>query len=218
MRITVLYNNDAMDGFEPDWGFACVLDGGERLLFDIGAKPDILAGNMKAAGVDPKTIGKVVLSHDHWDHADGLPHVCEANPAVTVYVLPSFRTEVKEMVVPPGRLVEVVGPQEIVPGVFTTGPVTGGVRDEQALVAEVEGGVLLVTGCAHPGVDALMDRASERGPIVGIVGGFHGFSDLDRLEGVPFLGACHCTQHQAEIADRFPDAYRKIEAGMVLEF
>jgi len=215
--LRILYNNEAMAGFEPDWGFACLIDGRERVLFDTGAKPDVLERNMEAAEVDPASIDKVVISHDHWDHADGLPYVCANNEKATVYMLPSFRADLKEMIQPPLTLVEVTEPGEISPGLLTTGPVEGP-KDEQAVFFHTADGLVLITGCAHPGVDALMERAAAYGKIHAVLGGFHGFDDLDALEGIAFLGACHCTQHMAAMAERYPESFREIAAGMQLSF
>jgi len=217
MKLHILYNNEALAGFEPDWGFACLIDGQERVLFDTGAKPDILQANMQKAGVDPATIDKVVLSHDHWDHADGLPYICDNNDHATVYMLPSFRDDVKALVKPPLQLVELIDVTEISPGLFTTGLVEGA-KDEQAVFFGTGDGVVLITGCSHPGVDALMARTAGHGSIRAVLGGFHGFDNLDALEGIGFLGACHCTQHMEEMAARFPDAFREIKAGMEFTF
>src|SRR5204863_160944 len=57
-RITVLYDafgkNPAM---KKDWGYAALVEvGGRRILFDTGDNPEIFAQNVKAAGVDLKSL------------------------------------------------------------------------------------------------------------------------------------------------------------------
>jgi len=218
MHVHILYDNTALPDYTGDWGFACLIDGVEKVLFDTGADPEILAHNMERARVDASQIDQIVLSHDHWDHTGGLSYVLGVNDSAPVHMLASFSEETRAQVGNDERIVDAEEGAEISPGVFTTGEVWSEVRPEQAVVVPIDDGVLMVTGCAHPGVDALMERASAHGPIHGVLGGFHGFNRVDKLEGIPFLGACHCTQHADEIRRRYPDAFEEIHAGMVLEF
>jgi 7,8-dihydropterin-6-yl-methyl-4-(beta-D-ribofuranosyl)aminobenzene 5'-phosphate synthase len=217
VRIRILYDNEAQPGYKADWGFACLIEGQERILFDTGADPAILQSNMEAAGVRPDDLDKVVLSHDHWDHTGGLSYVCGNSDKLTVLVLPSFGAEVRSLIRPPLSVEEVTKPGEVSPGVFTTGPMEG-LKQEQALFLETGSGLVLITGCAHPGVDALMRRAESYGPIYAVLGGFHGFDDLAALDGIAFLAPCHCTQQLHAIRERYPDTCRQIAAGVEMEF
>src|SRR3954470_24160937 len=86
-QITILY--DAF-GSEPsmtkDWGFSALVEvAGKRILFDTGNNADIFAANVKAKGIDLKTLDFVVLSHRHSDHMAGLNHVLSVNPTVKIY-------------------------------------------------------------------------------------------------------------------------------------
>jgi 7,8-dihydropterin-6-yl-methyl-4-(beta-D-ribofuranosyl)aminobenzene 5'-phosphate synthase len=54
-------------------------------LFDTGDDADIFAANVKAKGVDLKTLDFVVLSHRHSDHMAGLNYVLSVNPTVKIY-------------------------------------------------------------------------------------------------------------------------------------
>lgn len=86
-QITILY--DAF-GTEPsmtkDWGFSALVEiAGKRILFDTGDDADILAANVKAKGVDLRTLDFVVLSHRHSDHMAGLNYVLSVNPTVKIY-------------------------------------------------------------------------------------------------------------------------------------
>ena len=52
-----------------DWGFSALVEvAGKRILFDTGNDADVFAANVKAKGVDLKTLDFVVLSHRHSDH------------------------------------------------------------------------------------------------------------------------------------------------------
>ncbi len=216
MKLRILYDNNALPGYQADWGFACLAEGQENVLFDTGADPAILKHNMERAAVEPGAVDKVVLSHDHWDHTGGLSYVVGGNADAEVFILPGFGPDVRSQL-SPAVLREVTEPGEVSPGIRSTGPVEGQTT-EQALVLDTDSGLVVITGCAHPGVDALMERAAARGEIHAVLGGFHGFARLDALAGIAFLAPCHCTQHTQAIAERFPGSYSEIKAGSTLEF
>jgi 7,8-dihydropterin-6-yl-methyl-4-(beta-D-ribofuranosyl)aminobenzene 5'-phosphate synthase len=217
VKLHVLYDNRALPGYTADWGFACLVEADETVLFDTGAKPDLLARNMEAAGVGPAGIGHVVLSHDHDDHTGGLECVTRDRTGLRVYVLPGFGEAARRRAGPGAEIVEVTAPMQIVGGVATTGAVQDTVS-EQALVLTTPSGRVVLTGCAHPGVDRILEAAGGAAGTHAVLGGFHGFDRLDALEGIPSLGACHCTQKMSEIAARFPEAWCEIRAGVCLEF
>ncbi|MFO7956134.1 MAG: MBL fold metallo-hydrolase [Candidatus Brocadiia bacterium] len=214
MRIRILYDNKALPDFRADWGFACLLEADQTVLFDTGASPDVLRDNMEAADVEPGAIDQIVISHDHWDHNGGLAYLMDNNDHARVFILPAFELTVRRQV-PDERLVEVAGPRNITPSVRSSGPVPGPMS-EQAVAVDSEDGKVVVTGCAHPGVDALLGKFTGR--IRAVLGGFHGFSRLGALQDIPLLAPCHCTEHAEAIAERYPRQYREIMAGTVLEF
>jgi 7,8-dihydropterin-6-yl-methyl-4-(beta-D-ribofuranosyl)aminobenzene 5'-phosphate synthase len=86
-RITILY--DAFGdraGLTRDWGFAALVEyDGKRILFDTGNNADVFAQNVRALGIDLKTIDFVVISHRHGDHTAGLNYVLSVNPGVKIY-------------------------------------------------------------------------------------------------------------------------------------
>ena len=53
-------------------GNATLIEAGRtRVLLDAGLGPRILAGRLRAAGVEPDTLAAVILSHEHIDHIKG---------------------------------------------------------------------------------------------------------------------------------------------------
>jgi 7,8-dihydropterin-6-yl-methyl-4-(beta-D-ribofuranosyl)aminobenzene 5'-phosphate synthase len=86
-QITILYDAFGTDpSMAKDWGFSALVEiAGKRILFDTGNDAEIFAGNVKAKGVDLKTLDFVVLSHRHSDHMAGLNYVLSVNPAVKIY-------------------------------------------------------------------------------------------------------------------------------------
>src|SRR5258705_3084116 len=86
-QITILYDAFGTDpSMTKDWGFSALVEiDGKRILFDTGNDADIFAANVKAKGVDLKTLDFVVLSHRHSDHMAGLNYVLSVNPTVKIY-------------------------------------------------------------------------------------------------------------------------------------
>ena len=86
-RITILYDAFGSDpSMTKDWGFSALVEiAGKRILFDTGNDADTFAANVKAKGVDLKTLDFVVLSHRHSDHMAGLNYVLSVNPTVKIY-------------------------------------------------------------------------------------------------------------------------------------
>jgi len=199
MKITILYDNNANPGFKSGWGFSCLVDSNQRILFDTGDDGQKLIHNFKKANIDPKSINKVVLSHNHWDHVDGLRGFRKFNSEAEV-VHPDDFSE----------------PTEISPGIYTTGAL-GVLPKEQSLVAKTQKGNIVITGCAHPGLERILQTAKGLGRIYGVLGGFHGFSKFTELEGIQLIAPCHCTQHTEQIRQKFPAQFEQIQAGSVIE-
>src|SRR6204780_2246984 len=86
-QITVLYDAFGKTStMQKDWGYAALVEyGGKRILFDTGNKPEILAQNVKAKGVDLTKLDFVVMSHRHGDHMGGLSYLLKVNPTVKIY-------------------------------------------------------------------------------------------------------------------------------------
>jgi 7,8-dihydropterin-6-yl-methyl-4-(beta-D-ribofuranosyl)aminobenzene 5'-phosphate synthase len=232
VTIRVVYDNmQPVAGFIADWGFSCVIEGcGKTILFDTGGRGELLMRNLASAGVDPSAVDIVVLSHQHLDHTGGLESFLDENGEVTVWAPASFTGGLKEAIAGAcDSLVEVEGPAEIIPGVFTTGDMTGPVR-EQSLALRTSKGTIVVTGCAHPGIDRIVERAVEvaGGQPLLVMGGFHlRDAGRERLEeiaavfdkaGVRYCGASHCTGDGsiAFFRERYGDRYIPLGAGAVV--
>ncbi len=212
VEIRIVYDNSSAEPFlRADWGFAAVVDAGAaRILFDAGADGAILLRNLSAMGVQPASITHAVISHRHADHRNGLFTLALKNRSLKAYFLDSFPAEIYELAgavaLDPVRVRE---PIEIAPGVFSTGTVPGD-PDEQALVVETGGGLVLLTGCSHPGVASMVEAACRQRnakTVRLVLGGFHlhRLSDeliqqvIDRLRelGVEQVAPAHCTGERA---------------------
>lgn len=157
------------------------------LLLDVGLGPRNgrwrAIDNAHTLGVDLTRVRALAISHAHPDHVGGpgpwlrrsvsVPAELEASGA-SVFVPPyleggdgwhSFRTPVR-----------------LASGVALTGALDVplfwlGTARELALIVNVQHrGLVIITGCGHPGLERLLRRASDlvpRVPIYGVVGGLH---------------------------------------------
>jgi 7,8-dihydropterin-6-yl-methyl-4-(beta-D-ribofuranosyl)aminobenzene 5'-phosphate synthase len=207
LRISVVFNNVPFKaGLKSGWGFSSLIEGMDKtVLFDTGGNGDILLSNMEKLGLDPENIDAVVLSHIHGDHTGGLDALLACNPNLTVYMPESFPAAFQQKVKRFGTRIELVsGPRQLLDGVYTTGEM-GLALKEQALIVETRKGLLLITGCAHPEIVRVAERAETyRGKsIYLLMGGFHlgGRSETEIREIIERLKALnvkkvvpsHCT-------------------------
>jgi 7,8-dihydropterin-6-yl-methyl-4-(beta-D-ribofuranosyl)aminobenzene 5'-phosphate synthase len=210
-QITITYDNNPYDDrLRAAWGLSCVIKLTERvILFDSGGDGAILLSNMERLGIDPKEIDLVVLSHTHGDHVGGLASFLGRHSDVTVYMPTSFTRRLKDEVRRSGaRLEEVSEARELFDEVFTTGEIDGGIK-EQSLVLKTPQELVVVTGCAHPGVVNIVRKAKEicHDKVYLILGGFHlGGASGSTIEaiikdfvelGVQRVVPCHCSGERA---------------------
>ncbi len=229
---TVLYDNtSARPELQPDWGFACLITGKDQtILFDTGTKPDVLLANMAKLDVRPESVDLVVLSHDHRDHTGGLRALLERHAAVSVLMPDAFSEAFAEEVRAMGaRARRISGPTKIGDGLWLTGPLPG-VAVEQSLAVETPEGLVVVTGCSHPGIVDIVRkvRTLSDQPIHLVFGGFHlrGASPgevqqvIRALEalGVARVGPTHCTGEGPIQAFReaFGEGFQEMGAGRVV--
>ncbi len=212
MKLKILYDNSAREGFKSAWGFSCLIEGKEKILFDTGWDGHLLLYNMRKLGINPKDIDKVVISHDHWDHAGGIPFILNEIGYTDVFVPKAFSEKLKKEISSRATLYEVSEKQKISDKIFTTGEL-GILIKEQSLFIETDKGFVVITGCAHPGVDNILDFVKKFGEIYRVIGGFHDFSNLNYLKDIPILSPCHCTTKLKEIKTIYPEKYRRCCCG-----
>ncbi len=95
MRIRILYDNQALNkNFKAGWGFSCLVD--EDVLLDAGEKGKPLLENMKAFKINPLSVKKIVISHNHRDHTGGLRALLEVNPGIEIYACEIFSQKLSE--------------------------------------------------------------------------------------------------------------------------
>lgn len=209
--ITIVYDNNLYDErLTPAWGFSCIVRVANRtILFDTGGDGDILLDNMKKLAVSPSQVDTIVLSHIHGDHTGGLKSFLEYHSQVTIYLPQSFPIQMRRDIGYYGAKVKSVhGPEELSEGVFTTGELDAGIEEQSLLVRSSEL-LVVVTGCAHPGIVNITRKAEE---VTGntaylAMGGFHlggaSGSQISQVAesllqlGVRTVAPCHCTGDEA---------------------
>jgi 7,8-dihydropterin-6-yl-methyl-4-(beta-D-ribofuranosyl)aminobenzene 5'-phosphate synthase len=235
ITVTTVFDNYAVDArLTTRWGFAAVVSTPSgAILFDTGSDGATLLFNMKRLGIDPSDIRQVIISHVHDDHLGGLRGFLRANAKVQVFIPRSFPDHVRRAIDGAGaRHQDVFEPTRILPGIRTTGPL-GTWLQEQALVVETSKGLVVMTGCAHPGIVTIVRKAQAMSPkadVALVMGGFHLLSDspgqIDEIVrafrelGVQRVAPSHCIGDLAR--SRFREAYgpNYVDAGvgMTLKF
>ncbi len=234
VTLTTIYDNyEHAPELRTGWGFSCLVRAdGNNILFDTGGDSETLLHNMKKLGIETKEINMIVLSHIHSDHVGGLFGLLEenaknaggvenANNNITVYLPKSFPRDFKEKIKSYGaNVVEVSSATKISDGVYTTGELGTWIK-EQSLIIRTGKGLVIVTGCSHPGIVNIIKRAKEltNEIVYLVIGGFHLSASSDQeLEGiiksfrelgVEKAAPCHCSGNRTralfheEYADDF---------------
>jgi 7,8-dihydropterin-6-yl-methyl-4-(beta-D-ribofuranosyl)aminobenzene 5'-phosphate synthase len=228
LRIRVIFDNVRYnEQLKTAWGFSCVIEGTSQLiLFDTGSDGNILLSNMKKMGIDPKEVKVVFLSHIHSDHTGGLNVFLRTNPSVVVYLPTSFPPPFKDSITGLGSQFKTLEkPEKLFGQVYTTGELGSRIK-EQSLIIDTPKGLVIVTGCAHPGIVQIVRQAKNwlHKEVYLLVGGFHleGQSrkelqqigeELKKL-GVEKVAPSHCTGDTARKLFRDLWGQNFVESGL----
>ncbi|MFZ7125387.1 MAG: MBL fold metallo-hydrolase [Desulfobacterales bacterium] len=87
-RITILVDNRANDGLEPEHGLSLWIETRDQhILFDTG-QGGVLEGNARALGIDLRSTDTLVLSHGHYDHSGGMGTALRHSTNIHLYCHP----------------------------------------------------------------------------------------------------------------------------------
>ena len=207
LDLTIVYDNNAYnEKLETRWGFSCLVEGLEKtILFDVGGDGSVLLRNMEKLKIDPKEVDVIILSHIHYDHIGGLSDFLRENPLVTVYMPRSLPQSVKDKVKDAGaKLIEIHRSTEICKNAYSTGELGTWIKEE-SLIINTSKGLVIITGCAHPGVVNIVKKAKEmlKSRVYLVIGGFHlcwmnawqikGIVNGIKKEKVEKVAPCHCS-------------------------
>lgn len=205
------------------WGLSILID--DDILFDTFGKPGYVVRQLKRAMVVAGNIRHIVISHDDWDHISGLWKILDRSRNATVHICPNFSPDSKSRVRwLSAHSVEVDKPTEIRNNVFLSGEIKGGFRGgialpEQYLAIKTLKGMVVITGCAHPGIIEIVQHAKSSfcSEVHLLIGGFHMKDNSDKVNrdivsklkklGVRQVIPLHCTGKRAQ--NMFRKAYGK---------
>jgi 7,8-dihydropterin-6-yl-methyl-4-(beta-D-ribofuranosyl)aminobenzene 5'-phosphate synthase len=196
LEILPLYESASRDDLQAGPGVSYLIRTDQAaILFDLGdnpasESPSPLERNMARLGVSLGQVDLVVISHRHPDHVGGLKWWAQKSFSMTGTSQPALGNlpiYVSDKLTYPGSRPRLAGvPMKLAEGVATTGPFTffesypaWQIRpnySEQALAVRVAGfGLVLITGCGHMGLKALLERtrAVFGAPAAGVIGGLH---------------------------------------------
>jgi len=231
-KITVLFDNfPYKEGLESSWGFSVLVNtpGGD-ILFDTGGDGNMLLSNMQKLQIAPGNIDIIVFSHIHGDHTGGLFAFLKQNSDVNIFVPQAFGQKFKNKVVENGAEITEVGEsRQICKDVYSTGQL-GLLIKEQGLVLKTDKGLILITGCAHPGIVKMLKAVKEifNEDIVLAMGGFHlEWSTQGKIQkvissfkelGVRNAGPCHCTGEKARaiFKTEYEEHFIELGAGRII--
>ena len=155
----------------------------------------------------------------------------QQNNQVDVYLLEAFSRQRSQTVQRHGAsVVSVQEPLQICKGAWLTGEMGTQIK-EQALVLDTTKGLVVITGCAHPGIVSIVKKAREIIPknVYMVFGGFHMLRHSEKAAqevvdtvkelGVKYCGATHCTGDEAiaMFQKAFGENYVKMGTGKVIE-
>lgn len=86
MKATILIDNIADSPLKDEWGLCVYIEHeGKKILLDTGASSKF-TDNAKKLGIDLSEIDYAVLSHAHYDHADGMEEFFGLNSKAKFYL------------------------------------------------------------------------------------------------------------------------------------
>jgi 7,8-dihydropterin-6-yl-methyl-4-(beta-D-ribofuranosyl)aminobenzene 5'-phosphate synthase len=187
---------------------------------------------MKKLSIDPDRIQSVIISHDHWDHTGGLERLLKLKSALTIYVPDSIDEATEKTIHSYGADVErITKSKQLQDGIFTLGEMVSSRIPEQSIVISTGKGLILLTGCAHPGIVNIIQKVQllfPTQPIHLVMGGFHLIDDTEqtindiihKFRGVNIesVAPSHCTGELALriMRDNYKDKFIRSGVGCII--
>ncbi len=200
---------------------------GKAYLFDVAEVFEGFMYNLQQLSLSLDRINSIILSHNHLDHTGSLPkllHLLHHQSLLLppdMHLLddsrykPTYREIHHQFMTKEATVTRILAykhstiidaSKQLAENFYITGPL-GDTDKEQSLVITIPGkGLVLLVGCAHPGLPAIIAKAREIAnteKIYGIIGGLH-FKDMTptqiaeqitylKTTNVDFLVPSHCT-------------------------
>ncbi|MHA1149838.1 MAG: MBL fold metallo-hydrolase [Promethearchaeota archaeon] len=238
VKITILIDdiNGVEIGYMRSYGFAALIEiNNKRILFDTGTKIKPLLHNLRMYNISPSELDAVILSHNHFDHTNGLQGILRENEDIPVYIHKEWNTPAsyKGYQVPKKNYIlnEYAREcKEICKGIYLSNcHVSGdyGGIHEHACYIKAPSSYILMCGCCHPGLNKFLNDREQLGISIknqfDIIGGFHGFKfenaqvkDLNQF--IKSIIICHCTMNGKTFFEQFPEKSKIGKVGKTIIF
>ncbi len=237
VTITTIVDNDVWRrGLASSWGLSfhievLVKEGRKfRVLMDVGGSFQAFKKNCSVLGIDPTRVESIFISHWHGDHCGALRQVLSlAEHSVPVYVPVENSSGIRKIEAVRGKPVICAKPTTILDGLMSTGKMPEGISEHSLIINVESKGLVVLTGCSHPGIVNILKAAREVSGvnnIYAVMGGFHisgvtaGVTVGEFLKElkVEVAGPCHCTGQNAKdgIARVIGEGCIKMGSGRVM--
>ena len=191
MKLTILTENCAGSHFLAEHGLSWLIEtDDEKILFDTGHS-DVFLKNAEMLGIDiHNEVKKVILSHGHWDHGDGLQFlenktlITHPNSFIRRFRKPELSYVgihlSKKRAAEKFDLRESSGPIQLTTHLFYLGEIPRKndfeaqttsfvddfqhddfIPDDSALAAVVKNQLIVITGCSHSGICNITEHAKK---------------------------------------------------------
>jgi 7,8-dihydropterin-6-yl-methyl-4-(beta-D-ribofuranosyl)aminobenzene 5'-phosphate synthase len=216
LRIVITFNNCSSDtNLIAGPGFSAWIEFKERVIvFDTGCDYLTLQENMTKLNLDFMKVTDIFISHNHWDHIYGIPGVAGVKNFQVNTFIPKSSVDAVIQQVPRLIYKEVDEFKELYPGIWSTGEMScrflNTTITEQIIILETDEGLIVITGCSHPGIETVINLVNVKFPgktIKLLLGGFHLekktkeeiklISDYLKESGVKAIAPSHCTGETA---------------------
>lgn len=229
LKITSIVDNTCLrHSYLAQHGQSILIQDGEKnILFDTSEIFFGLQTNLNNLQIQINQINAIVISHQHFDHCGALPELLRYVPHPIPLYIPeplwtpeSIKAQQSSYHLDTSHYESYsnYSSTAIVPSIglalsekiYLTGPVEGKVM-EQAIALKLNStDIVLIVGCSHPGISALVNRAlavTQASHVVGLIGGMH-YKDMSPSEidsqveyikslNINFIIPSHCTGNRA---------------------
>jgi len=237
VRITTIVDNDVWkEGLASSWGLSfhaeVFMEDAERhgVLMDTSGSFEKFHKNSSKLGIELTGVEGVFISHWHGDHMGALGQVLPlVEHSVPVYVPSANSSGIREIEAADGKPVVCSEPTEITEGLMSTGRMPTGISEHSLIINVKDKGLVVLTGCSHPGIINILKRAREVSGVdrvYAVMGGFHisgmnvgvRVGEFLKELNVEIAGPCHCTGQDARngIAKVMNEKYVKIGSGKTI--
>jgi len=234
VQLEVLFDNESCHAqLTSLWGFSALIKTPQKsFLFDTGSNGRVLLQNLRTQGLRLDSVDALFISHAHWDHIGGLDSVLEEHPHLPIYATAHLSSNLIRDLNQLSGGVHLVGdhPTAITPHIYSTGAM--GAAQEQSMVIQTDAGLIIITGCGHSGIEAIVQRAKSiwNQEILLLLGGFHlhdkSPEEIETIithlqaNSTRYLCPSHCTGATAHalFAQAFGAYYLHGGVGMQLRF